>query len=106
MADNPKDKHGFWSKILSELYKVATKELESIPGRINILMMIGLLAIILLHILSSTATSIARIIASIWNPAFISQTDDNILALILTFFFASIVCLVFMKFIIKEDGDE
>lgn len=106
MANDPKDKHGFWAKSLSELYRLASKEVKSIPGQINILMMIGLLAIILAYILSSTVASVARIIAAALDPAFIDQADDNIVGLILAFVIPSGLCLLFMKFIIREEGDK
>lgn len=106
MTNTPKDKHGFWAKALSELYKLAAKELKSPAGRVNILMVIGLIAIIIVYILSSTVTSVARIVASKWNAAFVAQTGDNIIALILAFIIPSALCFLFMKFIIKEEDEE
>lgn len=106
MSESPKDKHGFWAKALSELYKLAVKEVKSPAGRVNILMVIGLIAIIIAYILSNTATSVVRVVATKWNPEFVNQTSDNIIWLLLAFLIPTGLCLVFMHFIIKEESHE
>ncbi len=103
MANSQKDKPGPWAKLLSYLYAMVAKEMNSRPGRINLLMMFSLLAIILVYIPASTAPTIARVIASRWNPEFAGQTGDNIILLILAFLIPSVLCFIFMGFIIKED---
>lgn len=106
MANDPENKHGVWAKVFLELYKVAVKEFGSPPGRVNILMVIGLIAIIVVYALTNTVTSVARIVASVWNPEFVGQTGDNIIKLIIIFVIATGLCLVFMRFIIKEEDED
>lgn len=103
MAETPNDKHGFWAKTLLGLYRLAAKEVKSRAGRVNILMVIGLIAIILVYILANTTASVFRIVAAIFRPEFINQTSDNIVTLILAFLIPTALCLLFMRFIIKEE---
>lgn len=106
MSNPKKDKPGFWAKFISAIYAMVAKEMNSRPGRINLLTMFGLLAIILVYIPASTVPTIARIIAAYWTPEFVGQTGDNIIHLILAFLIPSALCFVFMGFIIKEDKAE
>jgi len=63
---------------------------------INILSEFMLLVIIVVYLFQSTTTSVARIIASIWNTDLTSQTDDNIVTLLIIFFASFILCLGFI----------
>lgn len=88
--------------IIRELSSVLIQEVDSHAGRFNILVDAFLAVIIIVYLLSSTVSTVARIIASIFNSALTPQTGDNIVPLIVTFLVASFLCLSFMWFTKRE----
>ena len=91
-----KDQEGVIHQIISGISNIMHLELFSPPGRMNLLSQLMLLIIIVIYLFQSTTTSVIRIISSIWNPELTSQTDDNIVTLLIIFFAAFILCLGFI----------
>ena len=94
--DRDKNQKGFIFQIIAGIFNALHLELFSPVGRINILSEFMLLVIIVVYLFQSTTTSVARIIASIWNTDLTSQTDDNIVTLLIIFFASFILCLGFI----------
>lgn len=90
------------SHFFTEAFKALHLETASIAGRINIGFDLSLLAIIIVYLLTSTAASVARIFASIFNHDLTDQAGDSIVSLILIFIGASALCLLFMHITRKE----
>ncbi|MGN0450079.1 MAG: hypothetical protein ACI4G0_06980 [Ruminococcus sp.] len=97
----------FW-KFLSALLKAVMKEVNSIPGKINIITDI-LLLVMFISILISTSFNtlflfVQNIIAMLTNNE-INSLDYNVLIICFAIFaFMSICCLIFMHFIIKNEN--
>lgn len=90
------------SHFFIEVFEALHLETTSIAGRINIVFDLALFLIIIIYLLTSTAASVARIVASIINRNLTGQTGDNIVTLIVIFIVASALCLVFMHITRKE----
>lgn len=74
----------------------------SAAGQVNLAVDFLLVAIIIVYLLSSTLTSIARIVSSIFNHDLTGGTGDNIVTLIVVFAILAAACVLFMHFTRKE----
>lgn len=88
--------------VIKELYKALIRETHSPSGKFNILVDAVLAIIIIVYLISNTATSVARIVSSIFNQELTGDTGDIILPLIFIFIAASLACLAFMWFVERE----
>lgn len=90
------------SRFFIEVSKTLHLEATSIAGRVNIVFDLALFLILIIYLLTSTVSSVTRIIASIINQNLTNQTGDNIVTLSLIFVVASALCLLFMHITRKE----
>lgn len=91
-----------FKKILNEILNSIDLELHTWPGKINLFFDILLAIIVVIIILSTSASSIARIVSSIFNPALTESTSDSTIFLLLAILIGFwILCLIFM--LIVED---
>lgn len=104
MSKASKNDHNSWPSALVWLYEMAKEEVDSWAGRVNIFILILLAFVIVAYLFASTIPAVARIVASAWNPAFLDQSNDNILMLLMVLLGAAVLCLLFMRFTIKEKG--
>lgn len=95
-------KSGAVFRFYSALLDAIQWEKISPEGHINLAVDILLATIIIMYFLSSTVTSVSRIIASIFNEGLTDGTSDNIVVLLLIFIGAALACLLIMHFVLRE----